>query len=161
MRLNFEGLSMEKQRKASLAHMIREEVKAQMKRYAMAKTRDEFINGLVDVLSPALSHHYRATLGRINNRTDQVQKWQEQEEGFLEQFADRVVKPTKAKGLDRKKAVEQAVKELMENDDKRRRIESLRFQKTYKLNKLNPLAENAHEDFLAQVREIINAVSSS
>ncbi len=152
---------MEKQRKASLTQMVRDEVKAQMKRYAMAKTRDDFINSLVDVLSPALSHHYRAGLGAVNNRTDQVDKWQAQEEGFLEQFAERVVKPTKAKGLDRKKAVQQALKELMENDDKRRRVESLLFQKNYKLQKLNALPEDAHEDFLARVREIVNATFPS
>src|SRR4051794_23840917 len=105
---------MEKQRTASLKQLIREEVKAQMKRSAMARARDEFINSLVDVLSPALSHHYRANLGAVNNRPDQVEKWQAQEAGFLEQFVEQVVKPTKAKGLDRKKALEQALKELME-----------------------------------------------
>jgi hypothetical protein len=161
MRPDSEGMPMEKQRKASLAQMIREEVKAQMKRYAMAQARDDFINSLVDVLSPALSHHYRASLGVVNNRTDQVEKWQAQEEGFLEQFAERVVKPTKAKGLDRKKAVQQALKELMENDDKRRRVESLLFQKSYKLQKLNLLPEDVHEDFLARVREIASAIFPS
>jgi hypothetical protein len=152
---------MEKQISRGLTQLIREEVKAQMKRYAMARTRDEFINNLVDFLSPALSHHYRATLGILNKRTDQVEKWQRQEEGFLEQFTDRLLKPVKAKGLDRKKAVEQALKELMENDDKRKRIESLTFQKTYKVKKLTPLPESAHEDFLSQVREIVNAIFPS
>ena len=101
---------MEKQSTGILTRLIREEVKAQMKRYAMARTRDDFINSLVDVLSPALSHHYRATLGILNGRTDQVKKWQRQQEGFLEQFMERLIKPVKAKGLDRKKAVEQALK---------------------------------------------------
>jgi len=80
---------MEKQRQRPLARLIQDEVKAQLKWFAMARTRDEFINHLVDVLSPALSHHYRATLGTVNNRTDQ--------------FADRLLKPTKAKGLDRRR----------------------------------------------------------
>src|SRR5947208_807654 len=47
---------MEKQISSGLAQLIREEVKAQMKRYAMARTRDDFINNLVDVLGPARRH---------------------------------------------------------------------------------------------------------
>ena len=152
---------MENQRTAGLTQLIREEVKAQMKRYAMARTREDFINQLVDVLSPALSHYYRATLGSLNHRTDQVEKWQHQEEEFLDQFADRLIKPTKAKGLDRKKAAAQAVKEMLEHDEARRRIESLRFQKAYKLKALTPLPEDAHERFLVRVREIVNAIFPS
>jgi len=152
---------MEKQRKASLAQMVREEVKAQMKRYARAKTRDDFINHLDDVLGPALSHHYRATLGTVNNRTDQVEKWRHQEERFLEEFGDRLVEPTKAKGLDRRKAAEQALKELMQTDTLRRRKESLTFQKSYSLKKLTPLPDDAYEPFVARVREIINAIIPS
>src|SRR5437879_4702294 len=94
---------MEKQRRMSVARMIREEVKAQMKRYAMAKTREAFINSLVDELVPALRHHYRSTLGTINDRSDQVEKWRQQEEGFLDQFLTELQKPTKAKGLDVRK----------------------------------------------------------
>jgi hypothetical protein len=149
---------MEKQRSRGLTQLIRGEVKAQMKRYAMAKARDDYINHLGDVLGPALSHHYRATLGILNNRTDQVEKWQRQEEGFLDQFADRLIEPTKAKGLNRKKAVEQTLKELIQTDELRRRKESLTFQKTYKLKKLTQLPENAHEDYLARVREIVNEI---
>jgi hypothetical protein len=149
---------MEKQVTVGLTRLIREEVKAQMKRYAMARTRDDFINHLVDVLSPALSHHYRTTLAALNQRTDQVDKWQRQEEAFLEQFTDQLVKPTKAKGLDRRKAVEQALKELLENDDARKRIESVNFQKSYKLKTLIPLPGTSHEEFLARVREIIGTI---
>jgi uncharacterized protein with gpF-like domain len=151
-------MSMEKQRRARLAQLIREEVKAQMKWYAMAKTREEFINSLNAVLSPALSHHYRVVLGTLNNHTDQVEKWQQHEEGFLRQFMDRLVEPTKAKGLDRRKAVEQSLKEVMQTDAARRRAESLDFQRTYKLKTLTPLPEDAQEDFLTRVREIVNEV---
>src|SRR5438477_13130798 len=105
---------MEKQRRARLARLIQEEVQAQMKRYAMARTREEFINRLTEVLGPALSHFYRYTLATLNHRTDQVEKWQQQEEGFLQQFSERLLEPTKAKKLDRKKAVEQSLKELMQ-----------------------------------------------
>jgi predicted transcriptional regulator len=129
-----------------------------MKRYAMAKTCEEFINHLEDVLSPALGHHYQAVLGTLNQRIDQVQKWQRQEEGFLRQFMDRLVKPIKAKGMDRKKAVEQALKEVMQTDALRRRVESLDFQRTYKLKTLTPLPEDVHEEFLARVREIVEAI---
>jgi hypothetical protein len=147
---------MEKQLTTGLARLIREEVKAQMKRYAMARTRDDFINKLVDVLIPGLKHHYRAVLGTLNSRTDQVEKWRQQEEGFLDQFADRLRETTKAKGLDRRKAVEQALKELMENDAPGRRYECLTFQKSYKLKTFTPLPENAHEAFLLRVREIVD-----
>lgn len=149
---------MEKQISRELAQRIREEVKAQMKRYAMAKTREDFINSLNSVLGPALSHHYRAVLGTLNDRTDQVAKWQRQEDGFLRQFMERLVEPTKAKGLDRKKAVEQALKEVMQTDALRRRAESVDFQKTYKLKSLKPLPDNSHEDFVTRVREIVNAI---
>lgn len=132
-----------------------------MKRYAMAKTREEFINSLNAVLSPALSHHYRVLLGILNNQTDQVEKWKKQEEGFLRQFMDRLVEPTKAKGLDRRKAVEQSLKEVMQTDAPRRRAESLDFQRTYKLKTLTPLPESAHEAFLVRVREIVNEVYPS
>ena len=142
----------------SLASLVQQEVKAQMKRYAMAKRRDDFINRLVEVLIPALKHHYRAVLGQLNHRTDQVEKWQEQQEGFLEQFADRLLESTKARGLDRGKAVEQAIKESMENDRGARRHESLRFQKSYKLKTLTPLPGDAHEDFLARVREMVGTI---
>jgi hypothetical protein len=149
---------MEKQISRGLTQLVREEVKAQMKRYAMAKRREDFINHLVDVLSPALSHHYRVTLGTLNHRTDQVEKWQRQEEGFLDQFADHLVKPTKAKGLDVRKAVRQACKELLQKDDARRRGEITKFQKTYGLKAMKPLPESAHEDFLARVREIVDTL---
>jgi hypothetical protein len=149
---------MEKQRSMPIARMIREEVMAQMKRYAIAKTRDDFINSLEDVLSPALGHHYRVVLGTLNNRTDQVDKWRQHEEGFLEQFMDRLVKPVKARGLDRRKAVEQSLKEIMQDDAPRRRAEFVNFQRTYKLKTLTPLPEDAHEDFWAQVREIVATI---
>ncbi|MFN4260617.1 MAG: hypothetical protein ACK4RK_15080 [Gemmataceae bacterium] len=152
---------METPRTSELTRLIREEVKAQMKRYAMARTRDDFINSLLGVLGPALSHHYRATLGTLNQRTDQVEKWQRQEEGFLEQFADRLIEPTKAKGLDRRQAVEQAVKELLQTDVLRRRKESNTFQKSYKLKKLIPLPENAHEEFLSHVWELVDSILSA
>ena len=35
---------MEKQQRVRLARLIRDEVKAQMKRYAMAKTGEEFVD---------------------------------------------------------------------------------------------------------------------
>ena len=60
---------------------------------------------------------------------------------------------SKAKGLDRRKAVEQAVKELMESDDAAIRYESKTFQRAYKLKTLNPLAENSHESFIDDVWE--------
>ncbi len=150
---------MEKQRR--LVHLIQEEVKAQLKRYAMSKTREAFINSLVDELAPALSHHYRAILGIINNRMDQVEKWQQQAEGFLSQFSIQLVKPTKAKRLDIKKAVEQALKELMQKDDARRRIENSKFQSGYKLKKVISLPENAHEDFLVRVWETVTTMFPS
>lgn len=149
---------MEKQRRVPGARLIREEVRAQMKRYAMAKSREEFINKFVEVMIPALGHHYRTVLAIINNHTDQVEKWLRQEEHFLEQFTDRLQEVTKAKGLDRRKAVAQALKELMEHDDARRRLESFRFQREYHLKKLIPLPENAHEDFLARVWEIVDTI---
>jgi hypothetical protein len=152
---------MEKQLTTGLARLIREEVKAQMKRYAMARKRDDFINRLVEVLIPALRHHYRVTLGMLNKRLDQVEKWQQQEEGFLDQFADRLQETTKAKGLDRRKAAEQALKELMENDAGGRRYEAVTFQKSHKLKTLTPLPENAHEDFLVRVREIVDTIFPS
>lgn len=146
---------MEKQRRRQLARLIQEEVKAQMKRYAMAKTREAFINPLVDELAPALTHSYRAMLGTLNSRTDEVEKWRQQESGFLSQFSIQLVKPTKAKSLDVRKAVEQALKELMQKDDARRRIETSTFQQNYKLTKVVALPENAHEEFLTRVREIV------
>lgn len=149
---------MEKQRRVRLAQLVREEVTAQMKRYAMARTREEFINAINDVLGPALFHHYRVVLGTINNRTDQVKKWQRQEDGFLRQFMDLLVKPIKAKGLDPKKAVEQSLKEIMQKDVAVRRKETLDFQRTYKLKTLVPLPENAHEEFFARVRETVNEI---
>lgn len=145
----------------SLARLIQQEVKAQMKRYAMSRKRDDFINRLVEVLIPALKHHYRAVLGQLNHRTDQIEKWREHEVTFLDQFADRLLESTKAKGLDRRKAVEQALKELMENDRGARKHESQTFQRSHKLKTLAPLPSDAHEDFLARVREIADTILES
>lgn len=97
-------------------------------------------------------------LAVLNARTDQVEKWRRQKEKFLQQFAIRLVMPLKSKKLDRKKAVEQSLKEVMETDALRRRVESLTFQKTYRLKKLYPLPENAHEEFLAEVRAMVDEV---
>jgi len=152
---------MQKQSTSGLTRLIREEVKAQMKRYAMARTRDDFINNLVEVLIPGLAHHYRATLGMLNKRTDQVEKWQRQEDRFLDRFAQRLREKTKAKGLDRRKAAEQALKELMENDAAGRRYEAVTFQKSYKLKTVVPLPENTHDEFLARVREIVEMMLPS
>jgi hypothetical protein len=152
---------MQKQRTDRLAQMIRAEVKAQMKRYAMSRTREEFINALNDVLGPALDHHDRVILAARNNRIDPVEKWQRQVDHFLRQFMSLLSRPTKAKGLDRRKAVEQSLKEIMQTDGTRRRIESLDFQRTYSLKTLTPLPDNAHEDFLARVREIVDIIFPS
>lgn len=141
--------------RARLKEFVRAEVKAQMKRYAMARTREGFVNGLSEVLGSALSHHYRQLLGSLNHRMDQVEKWRRQRNKFLELFAIRLAAPVKAKGLDRKKAAEKAIKEVMETDSLRRRLESATFQRNYQLRKLVPLPENAHEELLAQVREIL------
>jgi TPP-dependent indolepyruvate ferredoxin oxidoreductase alpha subunit len=147
---------MPKNSTAGLHQLIQDEVKAQLKRYAMAKRRDDFINSLVEVLIPALTHHYRATLGIINQRTDQVEKWQHQEEGFLDQFSDRLRLPTRAKGLDITRAVQQALRELFQKDRAGRRVETRKFQKSYNLKTVVPLPENAHEDFLERVQEIVD-----
>lgn len=149
---------MPKQSTIDVHQLIQDEVKAQLKRYAMAKRRDDFINSLVDVLIPALSHHYRCTLGIVNQRTDQVDKWRQHEEGFLDQFSNRLQVPTKAKGLDVNRAVQQAVRELLEKDQGRRRAETKKFQKSYQLKTLIPLPENAHQAFLERVQEITDTI---
>ncbi len=146
--------------KARLTKLVRAEVKAQMKRYAMARTREGFITALSEVLGAALSHHYRQLLGKLNNRTDKVEKWQRQKQKFLQLFTLRLAMPLKAKGLDRKKAVQQAIEEAMDTDRLRRRLESAAFQRTSQLKKREPLPENAHEDLLKQVREIVEDVFS-
>jgi hypothetical protein len=63
-----------KRKTGRLARLIHDEVQAQMKRYAMARSREEFINRLTEVLGPALSYYYRRTLAVLNGRTDQVEK---------------------------------------------------------------------------------------
>jgi hypothetical protein len=68
---------METQSKNRLARLIAKEVKAQMKRYAMAKGREAYSDSLVDELAPAIAHHYRALLGSLNKSPDQVEKCQE------------------------------------------------------------------------------------
>jgi hypothetical protein len=147
---------MEKRNAGILSHLIRDEVKAQMKRYAMAQKRENFVNRLVEVLIPALKHHYRAALGILNDRTDQVEKWRRHEDAYLDQFDDRLQEATKARGLDRRKAVAQALRELMEHDGARRRGESASFQRAHGLKTLKPLPDEAHEEFLARVREIVD-----
>jgi hypothetical protein len=151
---------MQTQQKERLAQLVRDEVKVQMRKYAMARTREAFIESLVDELSPALDHHYRALLGTLNRRTDQVAKWQEQQEGFLNQFAGQLVKPTKS-GLDVDKAIKQALKEVMQKDDARRRIETAKFARSYQLTKIVPLHENAHEELFEKVWEIVHTMFPS
>ena len=147
---------MQKQGDAILTGLIRQEVRTQMKRYAMAKSREDFINRLVEVLIPALRHHYRAALGAQNHRTDQIERWQQQTDGFLDQFTDRLQEATKAKGLDRRKAVEQAIKELLEHDEPRVRSEALTFQRMYKLKTVTPIPAQVREEFLNRVWDIVN-----
>jgi hypothetical protein len=152
------GTAMPKQTDAGLTRLIQAEVREQMKRYAMARRREDFINDLEAVLGPALSHHYRAVLGTLNQRMDQVEKWRHQEQAFLDQFADELVESTKAKGLDRRKAVDQALKELLDFDHLRRRKESRVFEKAHGLKKLIPLPDDAHDDFVARVRELVESI---
>ena len=77
---------MNNQSRAAVADSVREyikkEVRVQLQRAAMARTREDFINRLVEVLLPALSHYYRAMIASLNDRTDQVAKWQQHEEDF-------------------------------------------------------------------------------
>jgi hypothetical protein len=148
---------MQKQ-KTQLMRLIQQEVRRQMKQQVMAKTREDFINSLSDACSPALEHYYRYTLGKLNNRHDQVEKWQQHEEQFLSQFQTELLKATKAKRLDRRKAVETALEEIIENDAARRRGVTAKFQTTYKLDKLVPLPEDAHEAFVARVWEIVDTM---
>ncbi len=122
----------------------------------MARNREEFVNRLVEVLLPALTHHYRAMLGTLNNRTDQVAKWREHEEDFLDQFRVRMRERTKAKGLNRLAAAEKALEEIMDHDDAGRRAEISKFQTTYKMQKVVPLPKDAHHEFIAKVRGILN-----
>ena len=135
---------------------VRREVRAQLRRTAMARTREDFINRLVEVLIPALAHHYRATLAALNNKTDQLAKWREHEDDFLDQFSARVLERTKAKGLDRKEAVEKALEEMMDHDDAGRRGETAKFQATYQLTKVVPLPKDAHHAFIKKVRGIVS-----
>jgi hypothetical protein len=134
---------------------VRKEVNSQLRRGAMARTREDFINRLVEVLIPALAHHYRVMLGALNNRTDQLAKWQEHEEDFLDQFADRMFERPKAKGLDRRQAAEKALDEVMDQDAARRRRETSKFTATYQLKKVASLPKDAHEEFLGRVRAIV------
>jgi hypothetical protein len=150
---------MNNQLRPAIATLIREQVKkevrAQLRKAAMARTREEFINRLVEVLLPALSHYYRGMLATLNQHTDQLEKWQEHEEHFLDQFRVRLLERTKAKGLDRAAAAEQALEEIMDHDTAHRRGETARFQRTYKLKKVVCLPEDAHDEFLEKVRSII------
>jgi hypothetical protein len=152
------GSSLREATSGRLAQLVRDEVKAQMKRHVMARARDEFVNRLVEVLIPALRHHYRAALGVLNHRPDQVDKWRQQSNALLDQFADRLQEKTKAKGLDRRKAVAQAVKELLDQDEARVRLESLTFQKSYQLKSLTPISSEAREEFLSRVRQIVDTL---
>jgi len=135
---------------------VRREVRAHLRRTAMARNREEFINRLVEVLIPALTHHYRATLATLNNKTDQVAKWREHEEDFLDQLRIRMRERTKAKGLDRMAAADRALEEMMDHDDAGRRAETSKFQATYKTQKTIPLPKDAHQEFIGRVREILN-----
>ncbi len=142
-------------RAAWIQDYIKKEVRTQLRRAAMARTREDFINRLVEVLLPALAHHYRIMLGVLNDRTDQVAKWQEHEEDFVDQFRVRILERTRAKGLDRRAAAEKALEEIMDQDAAGRRSETAKFQKTYKLKKVAPLPDDAAEEFIAKVREIV------
>ena len=156
---------MNNQSRAAVADSIREyvkkEVRAQLQRAAMARTREDFINRLVEVLIPALSHYYRAMIATLNDRTDQVGKWQEHEEDFLDQFQTRMFERTRAKGLDRKAAAEKALEEMMDQDPAHRRGETSKFQRTYKLKKVVPLPKDAHEGFIEKVRGMLAEMFSN
>lgn len=140
----------------SIKDYIKKEVRAQIRRAAMARTREDFINRLVEVLLPALAHFYRAKIAILNERTDQVEKWQEHEEAFLDQFRVRIRERTRAKGLDRRVAADKALEEIMDQDEAGRRSELSRLQRTYKLKKVVSLPEDAHEVFIAKVRDILD-----
>jgi hypothetical protein len=151
---------MNNQLRPALATLIREqvrkEVRAQLRRMAMSRTRDDFINRLVEVLNPALAHYYRIMLANLNGHTDQAAKWQEHQEDFLDQFASRMFDRTKAKGLDRKEAANKALEELMDHDAARRRRETSKFAATYKLKKIVPLPKDAHEGFMGNIRGLVD-----
>jgi hypothetical protein len=134
---------------------VRREVKTQMRRTAMSRTREDSINRLVEVLMPALMHHYRVLLATLNGRTDQKAKWEEQEEGFLDEFRLRLRQRTRAKGLDRRAAAEKAMEEMMDHDKAGRRAEAAKFRKTYNLKKVVPLPQDAHEGFIEKIGAIV------
>jgi hypothetical protein len=135
---------------------IKREVRLQLRRAAMARTREDFVNRLVEVLIPALAHYYRIMLATFNNRTDQVDKWTEQEQEFLDQFEDRLQERTKAKGLNRVECAETALDELMDQDVARRRRETTKFASACKLKRIVPLPKDAHHAFIKSVREIVS-----
>jgi hypothetical protein len=150
--------SIQERTETSLGRLVQQEVKAQMKRYAIARTREDYINSLTEVLGPALSHFYRCKLAVLNRRTDQHDKWRDQQDGFLQEFAERLMDPTKARKLDRKKAVEKALKELLQTADGRKRRESLVFQRSYKLKTLEPLPDTIQAEFESSVWEIVDTI---
>ena len=147
-----------KNERSELVRLVKEEVRAQMKRYATTRIREDFINALNDELGPAVHYHYRLVLGAVNKCRDQVKKGQRQKDSFLQEFMNVLIKPIRSKGLDRKKAAEQSLKEIMHKDASRRRMVTLNFQKTYNLKTLTPLPLDAHEEFLTQVREITDQI---
>lgn len=63
--------------------------------------------------------------------------------------------------LDVEKAVKQALKELMQKDDARRRIETAKFTRSHKLSRTVPLPEDAHEEFFEKVWEIVDTMFPS
>jgi len=156
---------MNNQRQAAVADWVRDyvkkEVRDQLRRAAMARTREDFSNRLVEVLMPALRHYYRAMLGILNERTDQVDQWEEHEQAFLDQFEDRMSERTRAKGLDRRAAAEKAFEEMMDHDAAHRRVEAAKFQKAHKLKKVVPLPEDAGEGFINKVKGIVEELFAS
>jgi hypothetical protein len=76
----------------------------------------------------------------------------------MTQFSDRLLDPTKAKNLDRRKAVQKAVTELKHIDEARRRKEIVTFQQTYRLRNIEPLPEDADVAFFVKVWEIVDSI---
>jgi hypothetical protein len=147
---------MPNQSEASMTRLIRAEVRAQMKRYARARKWDDFVNELNDVLSPALKDHYVARLCELHRIG--FSHADEPEESWQHRFGDRLVNSTNGRKLDHRKAIEQSLKEVLETDVLRRRLAILEFQQVHAVKAKTALPPDAHEDFVAQVREYMDLI---
>ncbi|MFN4259528.1 MAG: hypothetical protein ACK4RK_09530 [Gemmataceae bacterium] len=149
---------MESERRQRLARMIQKEVRVQMKRYAMARGRDIYINKLETHLNPALDHYLRIELANLNGLGGQaVLDWQNHEAKHLRLF-EADLRHTTKQAIDRRVAFQTKMTQMRAELPAYLRSAEATVKQDYSVSKLTPLPVGSEEGFWKKVQAKVDEI---